>query len=146
MLHLLLLLLSQELSSLSTIPCGTFDISSTDSPVRLLSHERFNMKTRYGNNAVCSWAVELGSDCLEQKVWCVFLKTKANKKCTLGDVLKVSGTPVAGRKTVKRYCGSSRPTAKRPLVLQTTAKIKWKTNKRTTSQGFDCRVVCTKRM
>ena len=44
-----------------------------------------------------------------------------------------------------RYCGSTKPSGKRPLLLQSTAKIVWKTDKKKTSQGFDCRVVCTKR-
>ena len=44
---------------------------------------------------------QLGSGCEEQKVWCVFLKTKGNKKCKAGDVLRISGIS-SGKKILKR--------------------------------------------
>ena len=50
-------------SSLPRIPCGSFDISSTTSTVRLLSHVGFNKRTRYANQESCTWKLEVGEWC-----------------------------------------------------------------------------------
>jgi len=126
------------------VPCGSFDISSSSSQVRILSHVGFNKKTKYGNLDTCSWRLELGAECKEQKIWCVFMKTKAKRKCKAGDILRISGTS-SGKMILRKFCGSSKPSVKKPLVFQSSVRILWKTDKKKTSSGFDCRAVCSKR-
>lgn len=131
-------------SSSNIIPCGSFNQSSVTSAVRLLSHKGFNKRTKYGNLESCTWDLKLGKECEEQKVWCVYLKTKGKKKCKAGDFLTISGKK-SKKKILKRYCGSKKPSSKKPLIFTSAVKMVWKTDKKQVSTGFDCRAECTQR-
>jgi len=141
-LFLSLFLGSVKSSKWPLLPCGKVSIESS-SEGRLLSHRKFNKKSKYPPNSDCTWSLHVGASCLQVAIWCPYLQTIADKKCKKGDILRISGTPIgSGKSRLKKYCKNSRP--KKALVFRGNVVVRWASDKKKQGKGFDCRVNCRK--
>ena len=93
------------LCGMDTLNPGDHDVSVFGSRVRIVSHPGFDRKSRYKNNKKRVWRLTLGQNCLKMEIFCVFLETNANKKCSKGDILTMKT-----KTTTMRYCVKKKPT------------------------------------
>ena len=129
------------LCGMDTLNPGEHDVSVFGSRVRIVSHPVFDRKSRYKNNKKRMWRLTLGQSCLKMEIFCVFLETSANKKCSKGDILTMKS-----KKSTRRYCGRKKPTQGRPVAFSESVVITWRTNKDKTKRGFDCRLKCSEKI
>ena len=125
------------MATIDTIAQGTHNISDYSKIVRFVSHPKFNRKSKYNNNKMSVWSLQLGERCSRFQIFCVFFETQGKKDCSRGDILTVK----SGKRKM-RYCGSKKPSKQQPLILSASAIITWRTDKTKTMRGFDCRVKC----
>ena len=123
-----------EFSSNDTLACGTtYDVSKLGRVSRILSHEHFDRRSKYYSRKKCQWDLHLGNKCEQIKMFCVFLRTQSNYRCTKGDFLTIATEDGTKRK----YCGTKKPTKRYPLLVDENIKIIWRTDRWKTDRGFD---------
>ena len=118
---------------------GQYSVSGSGGIFRILSHPSFDKRTRYGNSKYIVWRFDKGEDCCELAVYCSFLRTLANKRCSHGDILWMRSS---GRNF--RFCRHKRPRYEAPLKVTNNLKIIWKTDRKGKERGFECFLKCSK--
>ena len=98
----------------------------------------YTCRTKYGNNKHISWNFKLGENCCEIKIFCPFMRTNSNSRCSKGDLLLIRST---GRNS--KFCRFKKPGKDKPLTLLGDAKIIWKTDRRGKERGFECLIRCS---
>ena len=129
------------LGGIQTIKHGEYNLSDFENTVRFISHPEFNRKSKYQNKKKTEWKLQLGHSCLKMEIFCVFFETKADKKCSRGDILTIKT-----REKKMRFCGNKKPTKTKPLVFMENVSIVWSTDKTQTKRGFDCRIKCSEKV
>ena len=131
-----------EFTDNNTLPCGTYDVSNLPrgKPRRILSYKYFDRRSKYYSRTKCQWNLHLGKKCEQMKIFCVFLRTRSNYRCTKGDILTI----VTGEGAKRKYCGTKKPTKKYPILANGNVRILWRTDRWKTERGFDCRIGCSK--
>ena len=133
-IYLLILMFNLSLTVITISPYGgSYEMSTYGSPFRIVSHPNFNRRTKYGNNKHISWNFKLGENCCEIKIFCPFMRTNSNSRCSKGDLLLIRST---GRNS--KFCRFKKPGKDKPLTLLGDAKIIWKTDRRGKERGFEC--------
>ena len=124
----------------NTLTCGTYDVSKLPRITRILSHNNFDRRTKYSSRSKCHWDLHLGEKCEQIRIFCVFLRTVSDHRCTKGDVLSL----VTGGGARRRFCRTKKPTKTHPVLTEGGVRITWRTDKRRTERGFDCRIGCSR--
>ena len=136
-----IVLVTIVVSKVSILNPGKYDISEMQNTVKIVSHTGFNKKSKYKHNMKSTWKFVLGSSCTKMEVFCLFMQTMANKKCSQGDILSMVGK---GQRST--FCRNKKPEQKKPKIYNGDLTIIWKTDNKKAMKGFDCRVKCKERL